>query len=256
VKKNILFPIDFKPSRYHLSDYAHLLAHLDRKSFTGFFLRDFVKPPKGKSPIVSEQDKAALQTSLQEEAKSLAVDLNFINSQPNANSLLIQSKFADLAVISPVTHENIGQLIKAFPDHFLEEAGCPILLTEDIVKPYEEILVLFDYDQSGLAALKSFLAMFGRVSGDKKVTIITVNPDDAPEIHLEKFLVSYLQKVFSDVGIVPFSSKNLADQLVHYASRLNKPLLVMGHAAINLLKDNHLTKKIADHHMSIFYSNH
>ena len=68
--------------------------------------------------------------------------------------------------------------------------------------------------------------------------------------------MSYLKKVFDDVGIVPFSNKNLADQLVAYAEKLNKPLLVMGHAAVNLLKDNELATKLADHHMSIFYSNH
>jgi hypothetical protein len=255
VKKNILFPVDLQPSRYHLSDYARLLSHVDRKSFSAFFLKDFVKPSKSKTAGSSDQDKLSVQNTLQEEAKSLEVEISFINSQPNANSLLIQSKFADLAVISPITHENICQLIKSFPDHFFEEVGCPILLSEDIIKPYEEILVLFDYDQSGLAALKSFISMFGKVSGDKKVTIITVSPDDAPEIHLEKYLVSYLQKIFHDVGIVPFSRQNLTDQLVSFASKLNKPLLVMGRAAVSLLKDNQLAKKVVDHHMSIFYSN-
>lgn len=255
MKKNILFPVDLQPTRYHLSDYAHLLSHVD-KSFSAFFLKDFVKQPKGKTPSVGDQDKLAMQSSLQEEAKTLHVDINFITAQANANSLLNQSKFADLAIISPITHENIGQLVKSFPDHFFEEIGCPILLSEDLLQPYEEILVLFDYDQSGLAALKSFLSIFGKVSGNKKVTIITVSPDDAPEIHLEKYLVSYLQKAFDDVGIVPFSSANLADQLVNYASKLTKPLLVMGRAAVNLLNDGQLARRIADNHMSLFYSNH
>jgi hypothetical protein len=255
VKKNILFPVDLQPSRYHLSDYAHLLSHVD-KSFSAFFLKDFVKPPKGKTVSVNEQEKQAMQNSLQEEAKTLDVDINFITAHANANSLLNQSKFADLAIISPITHENIGQLVKSFPDHFFEDIGCPILLSEDLLQPYEEILVLFDYEQSGLAALKSFLSIFGKVSGNRKVTIITVSPDDAPEIHLEKYLVSYLQKAFADVGIVPFSSQNLTDQLVSFASKLNKPLLVMGRAAVSLLKDGQLAKKMADSHMSLFYSTH
>ncbi len=206
--------------------------------------------------IINEQDKTALQNSLQDEAKTLDIDINFINSPSNSSGLMNQSKFADLTVISPITHDNMGQLIQSFPDHFFEEMGCPIFLTEDLAHSYEEILVLFDYDQSGLAALKSFLAMFGNVSHNKKVTIITVSPDDAPEIHLEKYLVSYLQKVFDDVGIVPFSNKSIIDQLVAYAEKINKPLLVMGRAAINLLKNNLLATKLADHHMSIFYSNH
>ncbi len=256
MKKHILFPVDLQPTKYHLSDYANLLSHVDNKRFSAFFLKDFTKSAKGKSSAINEQDKTVLQNSLQKEAITLDLDINFINSQSNTSSLMNQSKFADLAIISPITHENMGQLIQSFPDHFFEDMGCPIFLTEDLMHSYEEILVLFDYDQSGLVALKSFLTMFGKVSSNKKVTIITVNPDDAPEIHLEKYLVSYLQKVFDDVGIVPFSNKNLPDQLVAYAEKLNKPLLVMGRAAVNLLKNNQLATKMADQHMSIFYSNH
>lgn len=254
MKKQILFPVDFQPSQVHLADYVKLFAHIDKMSFTGFFLRDFVKQTKSKSGN-NEPDKAAIQSSLEDEAKTLNLDMSFIKSQANSNSLVNQSKFADLALINPITHENIGQLVKTFPDHFFEEVGCPIFISEDLLHPYEEILVLFDYDQSGLAALKSFLSFFGKQSSNKKVTILTVSPDDAPEIHLEKYLVSYLQKMFSDVGIVPMSNRDLASQLVSYASKFNKPVLIMGRAALHLLNDSDLATKMADHHMSIFYSN-
>jgi len=255
VKKHILFPVDFQPSQPHLADYARLFSHVDSKSFAGFFLKDFVKHPKNKPVTSTDSEKAEMQTTLEQEAKSLNLDVTFIKSQANGNSLLNQSKFADLAMINPITHENIGQLIESFPEHFFEEVGCPIFLSEDLLSPYEEILVLFDYDQSGLAALKSFLSFFGKESSNKKVTILTVSPDDAPEIHLEKYLVSYLQKIFTDVGIVPMSSRDLASQLVNYAEKLNKPVLVMGRAALHLLNNNELATKVADHHMSIFYSN-
>ena len=254
MEKHILFPVDLKPSSVHLSDYVNLLSHVEKKMFSAFFVKDFVKPSK-KGSAGFEEDKTAVQNSLQEEAKKLDMDINFISGQSNASGLMNQSKFADLAIICPITHDNIGKLIQSFPEHFFEDIGCPILLSEDLLQSYEEILLLFDYDQSSLAALKSFLSMFGKISGNKKVTIITVSPDNAPEIHLEKYLVSYLQKIFKDVGIVPFSNKNLADQLVAYAEKLNKPLLVMGRAGVNLLKDNHLATKLADHHMSLFYSN-
>lgn len=252
MKKQILFPVDFQPTSVHLADYARFFAHLD-KSFTGFFLKDFVKQQKGKP--VSEGDKSSLQTSLEEEAKHLNLDVNFIKSQPNGNTLLNQSKFADLVLINPVTKDNVNKLTQSFPDHFFEEIGCPIFISEGLLDPYEEILVLFDYDQSGLAALKSFLSFFGKISRKKKVTILTVSPDDAPEIHLEKYLVSYLQKIFDDVGIVPMSNRDLSGQLINFASKLSKPVLIMGRAALNLLKDNELASKVANHHMSIFYSN-
>ncbi|MDZ7650501.1 MAG: hypothetical protein U5K54_27010 [Cytophagales bacterium] len=48
-----------------------------------------------------------MQTSLEEKAKTLNLDMSFIKSQANSNSLVNQSKFADLALINPITHENI-----------------------------------------------------------------------------------------------------------------------------------------------------
>lgn len=255
MKKHILFPVDFQPAHVHLADYAQLFSHVDNKSFTGFFLKDFVKHPKNKPITNLETGKADLQSYLEVEAKSLNLDISFIKSQANGNSLLNQSKFADLALINPITHDNIRYLIESFPEHFFEEVGCPIFLSEDLLDPYDEILVLFDYDQSGLAALKSFLTFFGKQSANKKVTILTVSPDDAPEIHLEKYLVSYLQKIFTDVGIVPMSNRDLDNQLVSYAEKLKKPVLVMGRAAVHLLNNSELAGKVADHHMSIFYSN-
>ncbi len=255
MKKHILFPVDFQPTHIHLADYAHLFSNIDNKSFSGFFLKDFVKHPKNKVVNTSDSDKSVLQSTLEKEAKALNMDVSFIRSQANGNSLLNQSRFADLALITPITHSNIGILIESFPEDFFAEVGCPIFLSDDLLHPYEEILVLFDYDQSGLAALKSFLSFFGKESSNKKVTILTVSPDDAPEIHLEKYLVSYLQKIFTNVGIVPMGSKDLANQLVNYAAKLNKPVLVMGRAALNLLNNNELASQVAEHHMSIYYSN-
>ena len=116
MKKHILFPVDLQPTKYHLSDYENLLSHVDSKRFSAFFLKDFTKSAKGKTTVINEQDKSALQNSLQDEAKKLDLDINFINSQSNSSGLMNQSKFADLAIISPITHDNMSQLIQSFPD--------------------------------------------------------------------------------------------------------------------------------------------
>jgi hypothetical protein len=250
VKKQILFPVDFQ-SGMHLADYAQLLSHVDKKSFVGFFLRDYSRQLKSKS---ADQEKN-LQSSLQEEARLLNLDFNFIKNHSNTNLLLNQSRFADLIIINSVKQDNILQLSQLFPDHFFDSIACPVFLSEDLLTPYQEILVLFDYDQSGLVALKSFLSFFGKVSNDKKVTLLTVSPDDSPEIHLEKYLVSYLQKFFCDVGIVPLYNKNLAQQVMTHATKLTRPVLVMGRTALDLLNNQQFATQVADHHMSIFYSN-
>lgn len=251
MKKQILFPVDFQ-SGAHLADYANLFAHVDKKIFMGFFLRDFVKSARVKN---TEADKQVLQQNLQQEADQLKLDFDILKSNSNANLLLNQSRFADLVIVNPLTSENILQLNHLFPDHFFDLVACPVFLSEDVMRPFDEILVLFDYDQSGLVALKSFLSFFGKVSSDKKVTLLTVSPDDMPEIHLEKYLVSYLQKFFKDVGIVPLSSKDLAQQVMGHATKLTRPVLVMGRTAIDLLNNEELAGQVTDHHISVFYSN-
>jgi hypothetical protein len=251
VKKQILFPVDFQ-SGTHLADFANLFAHVDKKIFMGFFLRDFVKSARVKN---AEADKQVLKQNLQQEADQLKLDFDVLKSHSNANLLLNQSRFADLVIVNPLTSENILQLNHIFPDHFFDLVACPVFLSEDVITPFDEILVLFDYDQSGLVALKSFLSFFGKVSGNRKVTLLTVSPDDMPEIHLEKYLVSYLQKFFKDVGIVPLSSKDIAQQVMGHATKLTRPVLVMGRTAIDLLNNQELAGQVTDHHISVFYSN-
>ncbi|MBX2915837.1 MAG: hypothetical protein KF856_11265 [Cyclobacteriaceae bacterium] len=251
MKKQILVPVDFKVGM-HLADYAQLLSHVDKKCFVGFFLRDFVRQLKSKS---GDQEKSLVQSSLQEEARQLNLDFDFIKNHSNTNLLINQSRFADLIIINPVTHTNILQLNQVFPDHFFDSIACPVFLSEDLLKPYQEILVLFDYHQSGLVALKAFLSFFGKISSNKKVTLLTVSPDDSPEIYFEKYLVGYLQKFFCDVGIAPLNNKNLAHQVITHATKLTQPVLVMGRTALDLLNNQKLATQVADHHMSIFYSN-
>jgi hypothetical protein len=251
VKKQILFPVDFK-SGTHLADYAQLLSHVDKKSFVGFFIHDFSRTGKSKNVV---QGKSTVQTDLLEEARQLNIDFDLIATHSNSNLLFNQSKFADLIIINPVKQENILQLNQIFPDHFFDSIACPVFMSEDLFTPYQEIVVLFDYDQSGLVALKSFLSFFGKISSDKKVTLLTVSPDDSPEIHLEKYLVSYLRKFFNDVGIVPLNNQNLAQQVITHATKLTRPVLVMGCTALELLNNQQLATQVADHHMSIFYSN-
>ncbi|MBX2899404.1 MAG: hypothetical protein KF775_07125 [Cyclobacteriaceae bacterium] len=251
MNKQILFPVDFNAG-VQLADYANLFAHVDKKSFVGFFLRDFNKVARQK---ISEAQKITLQHDLQKEADQLSVDFDVLKNTTTNNLLLNQCRFSDLLIVNPLTEENVQQLNNVFPDHFFELVACPVFLTEDVTRPFEEILVLFDYDHSGLVALKSFLSFFGKVSREKKLTLLTVSPDDAPEIHLEKYLVSYLQKFFNDVGIAPLRKENLLEQVISHASRLPRPVLVLGHSAIQLLNNHDLARQLTHHQTAVFYSN-
>lgn len=117
------------------------------------------------------------------------------------------------------------------------------------------MIFLFDYDLSGLEAMKSFMYLFGNIASDKKLTVITVSPDDESGVSFEKSLIDYLQRSFTNVGILPMARAELSKKLVQFACRENRPILIMGRKALDLLKDGELSSDIVNHQISLFYSN-
>ena len=130
----------------------------------------------------------------------------------------------------------------------------PTLLYFDSFTIPDEIVFLFDQDKASLAALKSFISLFGELAKEKRITIITVSPDDDEDINYEKCLVSYVQKEFDDVGIVPMQRYNLEEEVLKMLSKLETPLLIAGKPAIGLIENK--MSRLAQYGISVYYSNH
>ncbi len=249
----ILLPVDFTPHRTRIENLAKAFSHLADKRFSAFFLRDYVSQVSVHSPA-AEVEKLDQKLALQSEAATLNLELKFLNDQSSLQALVHQSRFADLLLLDPLNQED-GVSLNDLPVDFFEKMHCPLFLSYDMTHEYEEIVFLFDYDLKGLAALKSFHALFGEVSRKKKFTLITVSPEDEPGIYFEKSLVSYLQEVFENVGIHPMSRINLTDNLVSYVSKLKKPLLIIGQSALALLENKSIAKRLMKNETSVYYSN-
>jgi hypothetical protein len=255
VISNILLPVDIRPADFHLEDYAKLFSHLEGKRFSTFFLTDLTHPKGSKTPLQPDLNKHDLQEEISQDAEKLKLDVSFLTGPSNLQLLTYQSRFADLILVSPVNRDSLEFLTQSLSLDFLNSMGCPLFLTTNTVSAFEEIIFLFDYDLSGLEALKSFIALFGNIAADRKVTVITVNPDDENGIFFEKCLISHLQKTFKDVGILPMSKSQLSRNLIDFASKETRPVLIMGQSAINLLKDKELSGEISSHQISLFYCN-
>lgn len=249
----ILLPVDFAAEGARMQKLAKAFSHLADKRFSAFFLRDYVRTEDVNSPSLAVE-KLDLKLALQSEAKALKLDLKFLNDQNSLLALAHQSRFADLLILDPINGDNTLSLDEVPPD-FFSKMHCPLLLSNDLTNECGEIIFLFDYDLRGLAALKSYHALFGEVSHKKKFTLITVSPEDEPGIFFEKCLVNYLQQVFENVGIHPMSRINLTENLVKYASEANKPLLITGQSALALLNDRSLTQRLMKNETSLYYSN-
>jgi len=253
VNYTILLPVDFAPQGTSMESVAKAFSHLADKRFSAFFLKDYVGQGASHSPS-AEVEKLDLKLSLQSDASKLNLELKFLNDQHSLLALAHQSRFADLLLLDPLNQDGVVSLSE-LPVDFFEKMHCPLFLSNDMTHGYEEVIFLFDYDLKGLAALKSFHALFGEVSHKKKFTLITVSPEDEPGIFFEKSLVSYLQEVFENVGIHPMSRVNLTENLVSFVSKQNKPLLIIGQSALALLENKSLAKRLMKNETSVYYSN-
>jgi len=253
VNYTILLPVDFTPQGTRLENLAQVFSHLEDKRFSAFFLKDYVGHGSSHAPF-DEVEKLDIKLALQSDATKLNLELKFLNDQYSLLALAHQSRFADLLLLDPLNQEGVVSLSE-LPVDFFEKMHCPLFLSNDMSQEYEEIIFLFDYDLKGLAALKSFHALFGEVSHKKKFTLITVSPEDEPGIYFEKSLVSYLQEVFENVGIHPMSRINLTENLVSYVSKLKKPLLIIGQSALALLENKSIAKRLMKNETSVYYSN-
>lgn len=253
--KHIFFPADFNNNTSELKGYSRLFSHLDRKSFCAFFLNDFTTPEASKG--LWQEDKYTLQEAIQTDAKTLTLDLTFFNPGTRLPRALVhQSRFADLLVVSPLDAGAMKRLPSAFPDKFFEQSGCSIMLCPDLEKDFEEIVVLFDYDLAGVAALKAFLNIFGRMASHKQITLLTVTPGEETEINLEKYFVSFVQRTFPNVGITPIRRAGLIDLIFAQAKIAKHPsVMIMGRQAHSILNDQALKERMLDLEMSLFFSN-
>lgn len=254
VTKEIFFPADLEPSHESMSGYANLFSHLNPKTFSAFFLRDFVE--SGITPTAPPVDRSWLMKKLEDEARLLKLNVVFFNPQSYTfKALLHRSRFADLVLINPLPLEVIDQLPESFITNFIEPLACPVLLSSKVPLSYDDVLIVFDADSSSLTALKTFLHLFDGVASANTVTVLMVNASDKPEVFLEHYFIRFVKNSFTNVGIVPMNGINMNHELVKLASHAKNPLLIMGKSAIALLRSNQTTKQLFSQEASIFYSN-
>ena len=252
----ILVPVDSTPGGIHISDYSSEFSHLDSKRFSGFFLRDlFSKSEKSKIDPVVEVARIELENGLQAEAKNLNLPFKLLDCQNSLHALVYQSRFADVMMVSPFNSEMASYFERLFPDKLLSGIHCPLYLFSKNTDAFQEIIFVFDCSLSSLAALKSFVAIFGEKYKGSRITVVTVCSEEELGVYFEKCLIDYVQSIFSDVGILPMSNQNFMGSLITYCAKSSKPLLIMGQSALELIGSKELLNRIAKEEISLFYSN-
>jgi hypothetical protein len=247
-----LLPVDFSANDFRMEDHAKTFKHLGEKHFSAFFICDYIH--KKIDPV--KYDRSALQRKAETSAKKLKVDLKFIPCPGSLPSLWYQSRFADLLILSPLTGDSAASVRALYDEKFFDDFGCPVFLSGNAPADDEDIVFLFDNDPSGLTALKSYLGLFGGVSANKKLTIINISSVEGPGIYFEESLIHYLQRIFTNVGILPMNKADIERNLIEFAAKATRPLLIMGKSARSLLDHASTHGSLTMNNISIYYSIH
>lgn len=250
--KNILIPVDWQSQDVHLADYAKAFEHIDNKKFSAFFLEDFLQHSEPET-AAAEADRLDFRFEMEKEARALDVDLQFLTNTQNQIALRFQTRFADLLTIQ-ASEKSWRERAHELPPGFLENMGCSVMITPELTHRFNEIILSFDPDFSALAALKMFLALYGKISREKSMTVITVISHDESNIVTEKCLIEFLQKYFSNVGTLPVHQRSLVPVLDSLVSAADAPLLLMGKSATHFLNNSDRMEGLIRKKGSLFYS--
>jgi hypothetical protein len=252
VPHNILLPVDFSAKEFRLEDCVNAFSHLPAKHFSTFFIGDYVRLKSDMAKV----DRSDVQKRAESMSRKLKVDLKFIPCPGSLPSLWYQSRFADLMVLNLQVPDSSLMLSLLYAEKFFDDFACPVMLQGSLPKDQDEIIFLFDHDPSGLGALKSYLALFGEVSKDKKLTVVSLNSSEGPGIYFEKSLIQYLQQIFTNVGVLPMSKPDIEKNVISFASRASNPLIIIGKTAGHLFGQESNAQALTTHPMSLYYSNH
>lgn len=251
VPHTILLPVDYSAKDFRAQDYAKIVSHLESKHFAAFFISDYLRIKSDASRL----GRSDVYRSVESAAKKLKLDLKFITCPGSLPSLWYQSRFADLMILDLLTLDNARALNRLHAEKFFDDFGCPILLSGSLPEDQEDIIFLFDHDPSSLVALKSFLALFGEISKNKKLTVITINSSDGPGVYFEESLIHHLQQIFKNVGILPMQKTDIVSHLISFAAKATKPILIMGNLAQGLFNQESSAEALVMNKVSVYYSN-
>jgi hypothetical protein len=243
-------------SVFRLTDYATLFAHIPTKKFSVFWLTDF---HKGKSKVKATRPRTIsredFETQLQDEAGRLKVEVNFIKSQSLLDTLDLSELLCGPVSLQPANRESLEQFQSVFSDQMLGSMNCSLFISCCTTNLFQEVIIVGDFDHSIVTAIKSLIFLFGKSCKEKKVTLFTPIPEDEMSIIFEQDLVSFIKESFPDVGIVPLKRTEMEKQIVSSASKMERPLLVLGSRNRNLLSGQLIKDQVIDKKLSLFYSN-
>ncbi len=163
------------------------------------------------------------------EEKTLATDIDtkFVMLEGDlVDDIAVQSRYADLLVISQNQNENSNLNMHYQPDNILLSAACPVLLVPDskpITSPPQSAMVAWDGSRECAIALRAALPMLKQVG---KVDLVSVSSNEAEAMDITLHINRHGIK--AETHFVEGSQASAGKTLLEQADVLGSELLVMG----------------------------
>ncbi len=224
-------------------DFTCYLGRLTKSRITGIFLENLLDDAKpilekvsghlmnGSENIAYEEKKkiTAINIKTFEEAcarRSIKCDIREDFGIP-PGELLLESRYADLAVISPdISFESqLETLPTNFVKRFMEKSECPVVIAPQSFRDIEEVVFTYNGSPSSVYAIKQFTYLFPSMS-DVKVTILGVNGKDLSEKEKEQFR-GWMRNHYNAIGF-EFLKGNPEVELFKWLQKRKNAFITMG----------------------------
>ena len=197
-------------------DFTCYLGRLTRSRITGVFLENLLEDAKPVLEKISGHSLSESENKAYEEKKQMiasnikrfeeACARRSVRSMVREDfgippsEVLLESRYADLAVISPDTSFNseIESLPSNFVKRFIEKSECPVVIAPQTFREINEIVFTYNGSASSVYAIKQFTYLFPALD-DTRVTILGVNGKDLSEKEKNQFR-GWLQNHYNAIG--------------------------------------------------------
>jgi hypothetical protein len=224
-------------------DFTCYLGRLTRSRITGVFLENLLEDARPVLEKVYGHSLSETENKAYEEKKQMIA--NNIKRFEEAcasrsvrsgvredfgippGEVLLESRYADLAVISPDTSFNseVESLPTNFVKRFIEKSECPVVIAPQTFREINEIVFTYNGSSSSVYAIKQFTYLFP-VMDDLRVTILGVNGKDLGEKEKNQFR-GWLQNHYNAIGF-EFLQGNPEAELFKWLQTRKNAFVTMG----------------------------
>lgn len=171
----------------------------------------------------------------------------YLNSNCVDKDLVNDSLYSDLIIVGEniLTHKQQDKHYNEMIESLLRNSKCPVFLLPNEIKPFENIILLFDGSEKSFEAIKLFAYLFENQMLNNKVVLFTIMNDISMEE--EKNIYNYIKTHHQFFSVMRSDPETYYNDLKNLLSQFDNFILVTGVNRNEIIED-----VIFNHELSFF----